>query len=129
MVAFWAIVVAVVVTTLSMPADVVGDPRLHLAGPRPREERQRHALQVAVDGGAQVVHDPLADLVRDVRLPDAERRRAIAIAIIAATSSVSSVVLCWRIPSSSTSRSRNGEIMLSPDEKTISASTRASRPR
>ena len=54
-------------------ADVVGDPRLHLARAGAREERQRHPLQVPVDGGAQVVHHPLADRVRHVRLPDAER--------------------------------------------------------
>ncbi len=45
------------------PADVVGDPRLHLARAGAREERQRHALQVRIDGGAQVVHHALADLV------------------------------------------------------------------
>ena len=55
-------------------ADVVGDPRLHLAGARAREERERQPLQVAVDGDAQVVHDALADLVGDVGLHDAERR-------------------------------------------------------
>ena len=44
-------------------ADVVGDPRLHLARAGAREERQRHPLQVRVHGGAQVVHHALADLV------------------------------------------------------------------
>ncbi len=53
-------------------ADVVGDPRLHLAGARAREEGERQALQVAVDGGAQVVHDALADEVRQPRLTDAD---------------------------------------------------------
>ena len=81
------------------PADVVGDPRLHLAGARPREERQRHPLQVLVDGGAQVVHHALADDVRDVGLPDARARwSTIAIAIIASTSSVSSVVVVLEDP-------------------------------
>ncbi len=54
------------------PADVVGDPALHLAGARAREEGEREPLQVPVDGGAQVVHDRLADAVREQRLPDAE---------------------------------------------------------
>ena len=53
-------------------ADVVRDARLHLAGARAREEREREPLQVAEDGRAQVVHDALADLVREQRLPDAE---------------------------------------------------------
>ena len=54
-------------------ADVVGDARLHLAGAGLGEEGERHALQVRVDGGAQVVHDPLADLGGHVGLGDAER--------------------------------------------------------
>src|SRR6185437_12964753 len=53
-------------------ADVVRDARLHLAGSSPREEREREALQVAEDLRAQVVHDALADLVRQQRLHDAE---------------------------------------------------------
>ena len=53
-------------------ADVVGDARLHLAGARAGEEGQRQPLQVPVDGGAQVVHDPLADVVGQVGLADAE---------------------------------------------------------
>ena len=53
-------------------ADVVGDPRLHLARTRAREEREREPLQVAEDGGAQIVHHALADLVREQRLPDAD---------------------------------------------------------
>ena len=56
-------------------ADVVRDARLHLAGARAREERERQALQVAEDGRAQVVHHALADLVREQRLDDAERAR------------------------------------------------------
>ncbi len=70
-VALEAIVVAVVVTTRLQTADVVGDPRLNLARPRPREERERHPLEVVVDGRPQVVHHPLADLIRHERLPDA----------------------------------------------------------
>ena len=54
-------------------ADVVGDARLHLARARAREEGERQALEVAVDGRAQVVHDALADDVGDPRLRDAER--------------------------------------------------------
>ena len=60
---------------VSHAADVVGDPRLHLARARAREERERQPLQVAVDGGAQVVHDALADRLESQRLRDAERRR------------------------------------------------------
>ena len=53
-------------------ADVVGDPRLDLARASAREEGEREALEVAVDGRAQVVHDPLADRVGDPRLGDAD---------------------------------------------------------
>jgi hypothetical protein len=53
-------------------ADVVGDARLHLAGAGLGEEGQRHALQVRVDGGTQVVHDPLPHLGRHVGLRHAE---------------------------------------------------------
>src|SRR5262249_387475 len=53
-------------------ADVVGDARLDLARARLGEERQRQALQVPVDGRAQVVHDALADDVRHPGLADAE---------------------------------------------------------
>ena len=53
-------------------ADVVVDSRLHLAGARPGEEREGESLQVAEDLGAQVVHDPLPDLVGEERLNHAE---------------------------------------------------------
>ena len=53
-------------------ADVVGDARLHLARARAREEREREPLEVRVDRRAQVVHDVLADAVREPRLPDAD---------------------------------------------------------
>ena len=56
------------------PADVVGDPRLDLAGPGAGEERERHPLQVSVDGRAQIVHHALADHVGDIRLPHGDRR-------------------------------------------------------
>ena len=56
-------------------ADVVRKPGLHLAGARPGEECEREPLQVLVDGRAQIVHHPLADLVREQRLDDAERAR------------------------------------------------------
>ena len=54
------------------PADVVRDPALHLARARAGEERQRQALEMAVDRRAQVVHHRLADQVREQRLPDAD---------------------------------------------------------
>ena len=73
MVTFETIDVAVLVTTVCDAADVVRDPRLHLARARAREERQREPLQVPVDGRAQVVHHALADGVREQRLRDAER--------------------------------------------------------
>ncbi len=112
-------------------ADVVGDARLHLAGARAGEEGERQALQVAVDGGAQVVHDALADDVGQPRLRHAEdaggdrdarssRRRA----------SVSSVVSRSGIAVSRTSRSRNGETIPSAAPRRRSApSTAPSRPR
>ena len=53
-------------------ADVVRDPRLHLARARAREEGERQPLQVPEDRGAQVVHHALADLVREQRLDHAE---------------------------------------------------------
>ena len=56
-------------------ADVVRDARLHLARARAGEEREREPLQVAEHRRAQVVHDALADLVREQRLPDAEHAR------------------------------------------------------
>ena len=40
------------------------------------EEAQRHPLQVAVEGEPQVVHHPLPDHVRQVRLPHAEQAGA-----------------------------------------------------
>ena len=64
--------VAVDVTTVSIAADVVRDAALHLARARAGEERERQALQVAVDGRAEVVHHRLADEVREERLPDAD---------------------------------------------------------
>ena len=111
-------------------ADVVGDPRLDLARAGAREEGEREPLEVAVDLRAQVVHDLLADHVGEPGLADAEhaggdgdgdhprhqQRRA----------------ACRRssgIATSRTSRSRNGEMIPSPAETTISASTAASRPR
>ena len=57
-------------------ADVVRDPRLHLAGSRAREEREREPLQVPEDRRAQVVHHALADLVREQRLDHARARRS-----------------------------------------------------
>jgi hypothetical protein len=54
-------------------ADVVGDPRLHLAGAGAGEEGDRLALQVREHVGAQPVHDPLADGGRDPGLDDAQR--------------------------------------------------------
>ena len=71
-VTFETIDVAVEVTHVLDAADVVRDPRLHLARARAGEEREREPLEVAVDGGAQVVHHALADLVREERLDDAE---------------------------------------------------------
>ncbi len=53
-------------------ADVVGDPRLDLAGARAREEGEREPLEVAVDLRAQVVHDLLAHHVGEPGLADAE---------------------------------------------------------
>ena len=53
-------------------ADVVGDAGLDLAGAGAGEEGERHALQLGVDGGAQVVHDALADGGGDQGLQHAE---------------------------------------------------------
>ena len=74
-VTFGTIEVAVLVTTVLHAADVVGDPRLDLAGARAGEERQREPLQVAVDRRAKVVHDALADDVGQPGLGDAEHAR------------------------------------------------------
>ena len=67
--------VAVVRDDVLDPADVVRDAALHLARPRPGEEGQRQALEMAVDGCAEVVHHRLADEVREQRLPDPEHAR------------------------------------------------------
>jgi hypothetical protein len=56
-------------------AYVVRDPRLHLACPGACEEGKRESLQVPVDPRAEVVHDALADLVREPGLIDAEHAR------------------------------------------------------
>jgi hypothetical protein len=69
-VTFDAIEVAVFVTTFCTPP--MSFERLHLAGARVREERERQALQVTEDFCAQVVHHALADLVRQQRLDHAE---------------------------------------------------------
>ena len=55
-VTFETIEVAVEVTTRLDAADVVRDPRLHLARAGAREEGEREPLEVPVDGRAQVVH-------------------------------------------------------------------------
>ena len=55
--------------------DVVADAALDLARARLGEEAQRHPLQVGVEGQPQVVHHPLADHVRQVRLPDTDAGR------------------------------------------------------
>ena len=68
-----AIDVAVVVTTVCTPPMSLAMRDWISPGARAREERERQALQVPVDGGAQVVHDALADDVGQVGLPDAER--------------------------------------------------------
>ena len=101
------------------PADVVRDPALHLARARPREERERQALQMPVDGRSEVVHDRLADEVREERHvdhdgardhdrdrdhPRHERRRA-----GSCRRSPRRTGSTW-IAVSSTSRSRNGGI-------------------
>ena len=75
-VTFETIEVAVEVTTLWTPPmsfairDWTSPVRVR------REERERQPLQVAVDGGAQVVHDLLADDVREPGLQHAEHAGA-----------------------------------------------------
>ncbi len=71
-VTFETIDVAVDVTTVWTPPMSFAMRRLHLAGARAREEGEREPLQVPVDGGAQVVHDLLADAVRLPGLGDAD---------------------------------------------------------
>ena len=64
--------VAVDVTTVSMPPMSFAM-RLCTSPVRvPREEGERQPLQMAIDGSPQVVHDRLADLVREQRLEDAD---------------------------------------------------------
>ena len=90
-VAFWAIEVAVVVTTLSIPP-------MSLAirdCTSPVRVRVKNASDIRcrwpVDRGAQIVHHALADHVGDIRLPTLMAAVAIAIPIMPSTSSVSSV--------------------------------------
>ena len=107
------------------PADVVGDPRLHLAGARAREERERHPLQMAVDGGAQVVHHPLADHVRDVRLPDADRGRLRSRSRSSRAPARSAACRrCRAAPYRASRAAGTARSCSSPEEKTISADDR-----
>jgi len=55
-------------------ADVVGDPRLQVAGSGTGEEAQRHPLQMLVHADAQVTHDALTDDAGQPRRCDAEHR-------------------------------------------------------
>ena len=57
---------------LADAADVLREPRLDLAGLPRREEAQRHPLKVLVQDLAEVVHHPLADRAREIRLDEAE---------------------------------------------------------
>ena len=63
---------AVSVTTVCTPPDVVREPRLDLAGPRRREEPQRHVLEVLVERVAEVLHHAQPD---DVRVDRSARSR------------------------------------------------------
>ena len=104
-------------------ADVVRDARLHLARARAREEREREPLQVPEDGRAQVVHDALADLVREQRLDHAEdagRRSAIAIIPAAFTESAR---VSFAAIASSTRLSRKAGSTPRAAETTMSTST------
>ena len=110
-------------------ADVVGDARLHLARARLGEERERQPLQVPVDGGAQVVHDLLADASwtgrsgRRRARPWRSRRRSSRRPAAPSSSLSRSGSATSRI-----SRSRNGETMPRPALMTISPSTVRQRP-
>src|SRR6185437_8664580 len=110
-------------------ADVVRDPRLDLPGTGPGEERQRQPLQMPVDGGAQVVHDSLADRVRKEGLRDAERARRDRDRDHAHYEAVSSVVSWLGIASSSTARRRKGETIPSAAENRMRTSTAPSTSR
>ena len=107
-------------------ADVVRDAALHVARARAREEGEREPLQVPVDGGAQVVHDRLADLVREQRLETPMAPVTTEIATIRATSAVSSPVRWSGMAVSRMCLSRNGGITPSAAEKRISLQTTAS---
>ena len=110
------------------PVDVVGQARLHLAGPGAGEEAERLALQVREDRGAQLVHHPLADLGRQPGLHHAEQlghdrdgdHRADGTAAAAATS-------CCGSATSTTSRTRNGCARATTLVTTMIATTRATR--
>ena len=128
-VAFCAIEVAVVVTTLSRPPmslairDCTSPVRVRVKNASDIRCRWRYTAarrscitRCPIEFEMYVCHTLNAAL-------------AIAIAIIASTSHVSSVVLRPRIPSSSVSRSRNGWSIANPAENTISPSTAASRAR
>jgi hypothetical protein len=128
-VAFWAMLVAVVVTTLSMPPmslairDWTSPVRVRVKNANDIRCRCRYTAarrscitRWPTTFEMYVCHTPIAAV-------------AIAIPIIPSTSSVSSAPLCCGSAVSSTSRSRKGEIMLSPEANTIRAMTAASRDR
>ncbi len=128
-VAFWAIEVAVVVTTLSRPPmslairDCTSPVRVRVKNASDIRWRCRYTAARR----SCITRWPIEFEMYVCQTLSAAF--AIAIAIIASTSHVSSVVLCWKIPSSRTSRSRNGCSIPSPAENTISPITAASRQR
>ena len=109
-------------------ADVVVDPRLHLAGSRPGEERKRQSLQVAEDGRAQVVHDTLADLVESSVWTTPSTPVTTAIAIIPPAFQEIAALSCCTI-AFSTRRRRNAGTTPSAAVTTISASRPGQAPR
>ena len=71
-VAFETIDVAVGRDDVLYATDVVADTRLHFSRARVGEEREGEPLEVSIDARAQVVHDALADLIREQGLEHAD---------------------------------------------------------
>ena len=109
-------------------ADVVGQPRLHLAAAGAGEEAERLPLQVREDRRPQAVHDPLADGGGQPRLDDAEDGGDDGDREHAADGPRQQAHVLRGRASSMTIRTRNGVASETVEDATISAPPRPKLP-